>query len=112
GPVYPSLRIGGGVARGIRAWSSDVGPANGTDNSQLSVSGGGKSGSSNTFKVAPAGLDHFTFANVVDQVAGTQFGITVTARDQYEIGRASCRGGGESSGRGNVFRRGNEDWGG
>ena len=97
-PLYPSLSFTAGVASGdVTAFFAND-PISGTDNSQLTVSGGGKSGSSTTFKVAPAGLDHFTFANVSGQVAGMQFGVTVTGRDQYANTEYDYAGGGTLSG--------------
>ena len=96
--VYPSLSFAAGVASGnVTAYFAND-PLNGLDNSQLRVDGGGKSGQSNTFKVAPAGLDHFTFATVNNQVAGTQFGVTVTARDQYANTEYDYSGSGTLSG--------------
>ena len=98
-PTYPNpLNFSGGVAsRNVKAFFAND-PSSATDNSQLSVSGGGKSGSSSTFKVAPAGLDHFTFATVGNQVAGAQFGVTVTGRDQYANTEYDFAGSGTVSG--------------
>ncbi len=48
----------------------------------ISTSGGGKSGTSNTFTVNPAALDHFVFNTISSpQTAGTAFSITITAKD-------------------------------
>jgi hypothetical protein len=45
---------------------------------------GGASGSSGGFMVDPAGLDHFVFNAISSaQIAGSSFGITVTAKDVY-----------------------------
>ncbi|HEY3319617.1 MAG TPA: PKD domain-containing protein [Planctomycetota bacterium] len=51
----------------------------------ISVNDGAVSGTSNSFAVttAASGLDHFAIAPIGDQVAGTPFGITVTAQDVY-----------------------------
>lgn len=56
----------------------------GADN-KITVTALGKSGESNTFDVDPAALDHFVFEEIASpQVAGTPFGITVTAFDAFE----------------------------
>ena len=49
----------------------------------LITSGGGMSGTSDTFSVNPGVLDHLYFSPVNDQVAGSPFNITVVAKDFY-----------------------------
>jgi hypothetical protein len=51
----------------------------------ITVTGaGGASGTSGGFMVDPAGLDHFVFSAISSaQIAGSSFGITVTAKDVY-----------------------------
>src|SRR5439155_8506336 len=41
-------------------------------------------GSDPPVTVTPGPLDHFDFGNIATQVAGAFFGVTVTARDQYD----------------------------
>src|SRR5438094_11131 len=41
-------------------------------------------GSDPAVTVTPGPLDHFDFGNIATQVAGAFFGVTVTARDQYD----------------------------
>ena len=45
------------------------------------TSGGGKSGTSNSFSVSAGALDHFVFGNIGAQTAGTAFSTTITAKD-------------------------------
>jgi len=72
------------------AFTNGLGPANVTITkartaNTITVRSAGKSGVSNAFDVSPAGLDHFTFANIPSpQTAGTAFNITTTAKDAYE----------------------------
>ncbi|MDZ7261361.1 MAG: hypothetical protein ONB05_04570, partial [candidate division KSB1 bacterium] len=50
----------------------------------ITVTSSGKAGTSNTFAVNPAALDHFTFATISSpQIAGVAFNITIKAEDQY-----------------------------
>lgn len=49
----------------------------------ITATGSGKSGMSSGFTVNDAGLNGFSFAAIGAQTAGSSFGITVTAQDQY-----------------------------
>ncbi|KPJ83416.1 MAG: hypothetical protein AMS17_17590, partial [Spirochaetes bacterium DG_61] len=62
---------------------------------------GNETGTSNTFDVDPASLDHFivksgTGGNIGNQVAGTPFTIDVTAQDQYDNTVTSFTGAGST----------------
>ena len=48
--------------------------------------------------VTPGPLDHFTIANIVDQVAGTPFNATATAYDQFNNVKTDYSGGATLSG--------------
>lgn len=55
------------------------------NNNQVTVTYDNKSGHSAVFNVLPGGLNHFTFDTIASpQTAGTQFNITVRAKDQYD----------------------------
>ncbi len=54
-------------------------------NNQVTATYNNKSGNSALFNVLPGSLDHFSFETISSpQAAGTQFGIQVTAQDQYD----------------------------
>ncbi|MDZ7304104.1 MAG: hypothetical protein ONB44_18415, partial [candidate division KSB1 bacterium] len=50
-------------------------------NDIITVSGGGKTGSSNAFNVGPSTVDHFAITNIGNQTAGQPFSVTITALD-------------------------------
>ncbi|MDZ7409441.1 MAG: hypothetical protein ONB51_09395 [candidate division KSB1 bacterium] len=53
-------------------------------NNRLTVTGVGKSSSSNAFNVSHAALTKFHIAPLTDQVAGQSFPLILTAQDQYD----------------------------
>ena len=55
----------------------------GTGISIFTVTGGTKTGVSSTFTVVPGSLDHFGFAAIGTQTAGTAYSVTVIAQDAY-----------------------------
>lgn len=78
-----SPKTTGTFSNGVRVESITI-TKSGADN-QITVTAGGKAGTSNKFVVNPAGLDHFTFAEISSpQTAASAFSITITARDVYE----------------------------
>ena len=53
-------------------------------NNKITVTSGAVTGTSNTFAVDPASLDHFTLSSIASpQTAGTAFSVTITAEDAY-----------------------------
>ncbi|HEX9973123.1 MAG TPA: hypothetical protein VGD14_13715 [bacterium] len=66
-------------------WQGNVTITKSRTSNTITVTSSGKAGTSNAFNVAPAALDHFTFAQITSpKVAGTSFEITIYARDIYE----------------------------
>ncbi|MFH1563404.1 MAG: carboxypeptidase regulatory-like domain-containing protein [Nitrospirota bacterium] len=49
----------------------------------ITVSYQDKAGTSNSFFVTPAALDHFIIGTITNQTAGTTFTITITAKDSF-----------------------------
>ena len=96
---YDPLSFSSGVASGnVTAYFAND-PSSPTDNTQLTVTGSSKTGQSNTFKVDPDALDHFTFATITSpKTAGTAFGANVTARDQWANQQYLYNGSGTLSG--------------
>lgn len=65
-------------------WTGTVTITQSRTGNALTVTGVGKSTTSNTFTVNPAGVNHFDFTTVTSpQTAGTGFSIVMTARDAY-----------------------------
>src|SRR5450756_3214938 len=65
-------------------WTGQVTLSQAGTGISISTSGGGKSGTSNSFTVNPGALDHFVFNTISSpQTAGSAFSITVTAKDVY-----------------------------
>jgi len=65
-------------------WTGDVTITKSRDNNIVTVTSSGKAGTSNTFNVSPAALDHFTLETIPSpQTAGTPFEITIYAEDFY-----------------------------
>jgi flagellin-like protein len=62
-------------------WTASVTLSQAGTGISISTSGGGKSGTSNTFTVNAGALDHFVFNSLSTQTAGTAFSITITAKD-------------------------------
>lgn len=80
GAVTPT--VSGPFAGGVRTETlTFTQPATGTS---ITVSNGGKSGTSNTFNVNVGGLHHFTINPVGTQTAGSAFNIVITAKDASE----------------------------
>ncbi len=81
GVVSPTTS--GSFSNGV--WSGDVTINQSFTNNIITVtrsSGGSQNGSSNGFNVNAAALDHFDFATISSpQTAGTDFTITITAKD-------------------------------
>jgi len=66
-------------------WSGSLSITKSYANDKITVTGAGKSGSSNEFNVQANSLDHFTFGSITSpKTAGTGFIITIEARDMYE----------------------------
>jgi len=65
------------------AWTGSVTITKAQSGITITTSGSGKSGTSNSFTVNAAALDHFTFATISPQGAGAAFAITVTGKDAY-----------------------------
>ena len=66
-------------------WQGNVTITRSRNSNTITVTSSGKAGTSNTFNVSPAALDHFTFAPITSpKIAGTSFEITIYARDVYE----------------------------
>ncbi len=65
-------------------WSGSVTITNSRVGNMITVTSGGKAGTSNSFNVDPTSLDHFRVSTIGSpQVAGQSFSITVTAEDIY-----------------------------
>ncbi|MFH0848519.1 MAG: hypothetical protein V1857_03365, partial [archaeon] len=80
GTIAPTTT--GSFSSGV--WSGSVTITKAQTGILITTMGGSKSGSSNSFTVNPAVLDHFTLANVTTpQTAGTPITITISARDAY-----------------------------
>ncbi|MFZ5516291.1 MAG: hypothetical protein ACOY90_06610 [Candidatus Zhuqueibacterota bacterium] len=66
-------------------WSGSLSITKSYANDKITVTGAGKSGSSNEFNVQANTLDHFTFGTITSpKTAGTGFIISIEARDMYE----------------------------
>ena len=79
---------------GTYTWDSDARPTNDfTGTAELTLIGADPA-----VTVTPGPLDHFTIANIVDQVAGTAFNVAATARDQYNNVKTDYAGGATLSG--------------
>jgi hypothetical protein len=80
GTINPAVT--GAFSNGVR--SENLTFTKSYTNNQVTVTYDNKSGNSALFNVLPGGLDHFTFDTISSpQIAGTSFGITITAQDQY-----------------------------
>ena len=77
GTIYPDVT--GQFAGGI--WTGDVTITTSYVNDTITAQASNKIGTSNSFTVMPAGLDHFEFAHISNQVAGVPFSVDVTALD-------------------------------
>jgi hypothetical protein len=85
------------------AWTSGVATASVTafkaeSGRTVTATDSGKTGTSNTFTVAPGPLDHFTIDNVINQVAGTAFNVAATAFDEWDNVKTNYTGGATLSG--------------
>ena len=66
-------------------WSGSVSITKSRSSDTITVTSGGKAGTSNVFDVDPAALDHFRISSIGSpQVAGQSFNITVLAEDVYD----------------------------
>jgi len=66
------------------SWTSNVTITKSQTANRILVTGGNKTGTSNSFNVNPYILDHFRFQTIASpQVAGQSFSITITAEDIY-----------------------------
>ncbi len=79
GTIYPTTS--GNFENGVRNQIVHVNQARNDD--VIRVSAQGKTGDSNPFNISPGGLDHFDFEEILDQVAGGAFSITIRAYDGY-----------------------------
>jgi hypothetical protein len=77
-----SPTVSGPFVAGVRADSLAI--TKSQSSVQITATGGGKQGLSNIFAVNAGALDHFTFATIPNQTAGSPFSITITAKDVYE----------------------------
>ncbi|MFA6519488.1 MAG: hypothetical protein WCT41_01535 [Candidatus Paceibacterota bacterium] len=66
---------------GVRTESVTVTQAGTLQTITATDNGGTKTGTSSTFTVNPGALDHFSFAAITTQAAGTPFNITIMAQD-------------------------------
>ena len=64
-------------------WTGNVRITQRSSDNHLVATGSGQSGSSGTFNVGSAGVDHFSFSAISDQSAGAPFLVTLTAEDAY-----------------------------
>ncbi|MDZ7319307.1 MAG: hypothetical protein ONB11_09150 [candidate division KSB1 bacterium] len=65
-------------------WTGSVTITKSRTGNNITVTSGGKAGTSNSFNVNPAALDHFRLSTIGSpQIAGQAFSITVTAEDVY-----------------------------
>ncbi len=77
-----SPKTTGNFSGGI--WSGLVTITNSRASDTITVTSSGKAGTSNSFNVSPAALDHFQISSIGSpQVAGLSFNIIVTAEDVY-----------------------------
>ncbi len=66
-------------------WSGSVTITKSRSGDTITVTSGGKAGTSNSFNVNPSSLDHFRISSIGSpQVAGQAFSIAVTAEDFYD----------------------------
>jgi len=66
-------------------WSGSVTITKSRTGNTITVTSSGKAGTSNSFNVNPASLDHFRVSTIGSpQVAGQPFTITITAEDLYD----------------------------
>jgi hypothetical protein len=99
-PIYGSFGTwtAGVASASVTAFKAESGR-------NVTATDGGATGTSNNFTVAPGPLDHFTIANIVDQVAGTAFNVTATAFDEWDNVKTNYGGGATLSGNlSNSFR--------
>ncbi len=65
-------------------WSGSVTITKSRTGNNITATSGGKAGTSNSFNVNPAALDHFRLSTIGSpQIAGQAFSITITAEDVY-----------------------------
>ena len=79
GTIVPTQS--GAFVGGVRTESVTVSLAGTGKTITVTDHGGTKTGASSPFTVNPGALDHFSFAAIGSQVAGTPFSITMTAQD-------------------------------
>lgn len=78
-----SPQTSGAFSNGVRTETVTI--TTSTSSNTISVTSGGKAGTSNTFSLNPASLDHFEFSAISSpQEASVAFSITIIARDIYE----------------------------
>ena len=66
-------------------WTGNIIVIKSYSSNRVTVSGSGRSGESNSFDVISNSVDHFTFSDIESpQIAGQNFNITITAKDQFE----------------------------
>ncbi|MDW7679186.1 MAG: hypothetical protein SCK70_01370, partial [bacterium] len=65
------------------AWTGNVTITRSQVDVQIACSGGGKQGTSNSFNLNPASLNHFVVDSLNTQTAGVPFLLSVTAKDNY-----------------------------
>ncbi len=81
GTISPTIT--GSFSSGVR--SENLTFTKSYTNNQVIVTYDNKSGNSALFNVLPGTLDHFSFNTISSpQAAGTSFGITISAKDQYD----------------------------
>lgn len=81
-PADYTFTTGTGNDNGVHVFTNGV-TLKTAGSKTVSVSGGGKSGTSAEISVRPAGLASFTVTNPGTQTAGTAFNVAVTALDAY-----------------------------
>ena len=81
GTLNPTVT--GNFSGGI--WTGNVTITESRTANSITVTNSGKAGTSNNFNVNPAALDYFEFSEITSpQTAGSLFGISIVAKDQYE----------------------------
>ncbi len=67
------------------SWNGNVIVTKTGSSNKIIVNGSDKNGTSNSFNVNPASLDHFSISDISSpQTAGTPFSVTIEANDAYE----------------------------
>ncbi|MFZ5518126.1 MAG: hypothetical protein ACOY90_15885 [Candidatus Zhuqueibacterota bacterium] len=78
-----SPQVSGNFGSGV--WTGAVTIYASGSGNKIIVTGSDKTGTSNSFNVSPAGLDHFSFSEIASpQIAGAPISMTIEANDAYE----------------------------